>query len=451
MLSLRSFSWAFLFCSAAIFLSLTACAGEKDVDNEALTAVSTPLPSGTTPAATHTSLPTITSEPAPERVEVVTPIILTAAPTVIPPVMPTNTATPAFPRYEGPPLERDSMGIQVHIHHEELPQIIDHLNRLGVGWVKVQVSWKLYQPEPERYDQEYFAELDRLISRAHANNIKVLLSVSKAPEWSRPVTEMDGPPTDFMLYKNFMSLLGSRYPGQVGAYELWNEPNLQREWNGAPLNAADFVRLVAAGASGIRESDPQAVIVSGAPAVTGINDGIAAIDDRIFMRAMLDSGIAGIVDAIGVHPYGWANPPDSSFGDPDSAVPSHNDHPSFFFLDTLNDYANLLQEYQVDKQLWGTEFGWGSFEGIKNKEGTPQPPPVNAPFMNNVSEQQQAEYILRAFSMAQESASVGPMFLWNLNFAPLLGTQFSESGYSLLRPDGSPRPSYLSLQDAAKK
>ncbi len=70
--------------------------------------------------------------------------------------------------------------------------------------------------------------------------------------------------------------------------------------------------------------------------------------------------------------------------------------------------------------------------------------------MANVSEWEQAEYILRAYELGQQWGTVGPMVLWNLNFGPLLGSEFSESGYSLLRPDGSPRPSYLSLQAAGE-
>lgn len=342
------------------------------------------------------------------------------------------------------------MGIQVHIHHEDIPQIISHLRSLGMGWVKVQVSWKLYESQPGQYTADRFQELDRLVHLATGNGLKVLLGVSKAPEWSRPTTELDGPPGDYALFTGFMTYLAGRYQGSVAAYELWNEPNLQREWNGSPLNAADLVRLVAAGASGVRAADPQALIISAAPAATGINDGLAAIDDRLFLSGMLEAGIAGHVDAVGVHPYGWANPPDSTAANPDPQVPSHNNHPSFFFADTLRDYTALLGEYGVNKPLWLTEFGWGTFAGIENDDGDPAAPPAGAEFMNHVSEWQQAQYITRAYELGQQAENIGPMILWNLNFGPTLGNEFSESGYSLLRPDGSPRPSYLSLQDALR-
>jgi hypothetical protein len=65
--------------------------------------------------------------------------------------------------------------------------------------------------------------------------------------------------------------------------------------------------------------------------------------------------------------------------------------------------------------------------------------------MNDVNEWQQAVYTLRAYELAGSLEWVGPMFLWNLNFGPLLGADFIETGFSILRPDGSERPVYGSL------
>lgn len=354
--------------------------------------------------------------------------------------------TPAFPRYTGAPLRPQLVGVQVHIQDEEWEdEVLAHLQALGVGWVKVQVSWKLYQPQPDEFHAKRFAQLDAFVARANRQGVRVMLGVSKAPEWSRPTTELDGPPSDFGLYRHFMAFLAQRYRGQVAAYELWNEPNLMREWNGMPLGGADFVALLREGAAGVRAHDADAVLVGGAPATTGINDGITAVDDRVYLRQMLEAGVADVVDAIGAHPYGAANPPHSSVTQPDTAVTSHNDHPSFFFGDTLHDYAALLAEYGVDRPIWVTEFGWGSFEGIAAA------PPPGAEFMAQVSQRQQALYVARAFELAQAQPNVGPMILWNLNFGPLLGADFAESGYSLLLPDGSPRPAYWTLREAVSR
>lgn len=368
----------------------------------------------------------------------------TATPTPVP--EPTPTTTPDYPPYNGPTLNRSNIGIQVYLHREDVHQIMRHLQELGVGWVKVQVSWKLHQPAPDRLDSDLFAELDQLIQAAQRDDIAVLLSVSKAPEWSRPITDLDGPPQNYADFRAFMALLALRYRGQVAAYELWNEPNLQREWNGVPLDAAALVSLLRAGAEGVRATDPTALIISAAPAVTGINDGVTAIDDRNYFRAMLNAGVAEVVDGLGVHPYGWANPPEATVAMPDAAATTHNNHPSFFFRDTLMDYGAMLAEFGItDKQLWATEFGWGSFDRFDAA------PPPGAEFMTQVSEWQQAIYTQRALELAHDWPWVGPMFLWNLNFAPWIGPDFSESGYSILRPDGSLRPVYLALTALPKR
>lgn len=415
-----------LFC--LLLLGLGAC-GQRTLEGTATAvATSTHVPTAV-PSATPELRPTETGTAVPSATHT-----------------PTLTPTPTHPEYSGPTLNRSDIGVQVYLHRVDVPALVAQLNALGVGWVKAQVSWKLFQPYPDQLSEERFADLDALVAQANASGIRVMLSVAKAPEWSRPTTELDGPPADYDQYRQFVQLLAQRYRGQVAAYELWNEPNLQREWNGVPLDAADLVELIRAGAEGVRATDPAALVISGAPAVTGINDGVIAIDDRVYFRGMLAAGVAEVVDGFGVHPYGWANPPDATFENPDTAVPSHNNHPSFFFQDTLRDYGALLDEFGVaGQQLWVTEFGWGSFETFG------QLPPAGAEFMSNVGEWQQAAYTQRAFALAHDWPWVGPLVLWNLNFAPWLGPAFSESGYSLLRPDGSPRPAFFAVAGLPKQ
>ena len=441
----------FRFVGTAVFILIffSACGTHEQPPQED---ASPPSEMGSTPNSTPLVAVTIEPSNTPRLTATALPTTNPTLPAPTITTQPTITATPppSFPQYEGPPLLKDKIGVQIHIHREDSRPILRHLQALGVGWVKVQVSWKLYQPYPDAYAEDRLAELDSLVEAAVNNNIKVLLSVSKAPEWSRPTTELDGPPTDYALFRNFMTFLGNRYQDRVTAYELWNEPNLQREWNGSPLSASDLTRLIATGAEGLRQADPQTIIISAAPATTGINDGIMAVDDRQFLQGMLEAGIGDVVDGIGVHPYGWANPPDSSSNAPDPSIPTHNNHPSFFFKDTFDDYKNLLAEYGVQDQLWVTEFGWGSFDHITDEDGDPSQPPTGVEFMNDVDEWEQAVYLLRALELGQQDSSIGPMIIWNLNFGPLLGNEYSETGYSILRPDGSRRPAYRALEHAKK-
>ncbi|NHZ72286.1 MAG: hypothetical protein GWP17_04270, partial [Aquificales bacterium] len=136
---LRTAMRRIFFFGLAAFL-LTACGSEPD---PVPTAVPTP------PALVQiTILP-----PAAITVTAVPPTKVTPAlePTRQPTNTPTLTPTPAYPLYNGPPLNRNDMGIQLHIQQIDLMPLMDQAQALDVGWVKTQVSWKLYQPYPDQY------------------------------------------------------------------------------------------------------------------------------------------------------------------------------------------------------------------------------------------------------------------------------------------------------------
>jgi len=354
------------------------------------------------------------------------------------PPSPLPSPSPAGPTPLPPPVFKPDTGVQVDILAGDLEQTLRWAEGLGVGWVKQQVDWNLIEHGSGDMD---WALLDRAVHRADGYGFRILLSVINAPAHLRSDPTGFGPPTDYGEFRRFMQQMAERYRGRVDAYELWNEPNLAREWTGDVLDPARFVALVAEGAQGVRAGDPDALVISGAPGVTGIDDGITAIDDRAYLRGVLAAGVAQWVDGIGAHPYGFANPPEESARDPQHAAPSHNSHPSFFFRDTLEDYRAILLEYGAeDLSLWVTEFGWPSVEGLGAMDTT------GWEYARYVSEQQQADYLVRALQMGWNTPWVGPMFVWNLNIAVIYGNTRPESAYSLLRPDGSYRPAYIALR-----
>jgi hypothetical protein len=345
---------------------------------------------------------------------------------------------PSGPTPLPPPVPKPGYGVQVHLFAGDMGETLRWAQGLGVGWVKQQVTWHTIEHGPDNFEWE---PLDRAVEACAGFGFKLLLSVVHAPDWTR-VSELEtGPPADYAEFGRFMGQLATRYRGRVAAYELWNEPNLAREWRGDTLDPARFVALVAEGATAVRAADPDVLVISGAPAVTGINDGVEAIDDRVFLRGMYEAGVAQWVDGIGAHPYGFANPPDESWQDSAHVASSHNDHPSFFFRDTLEDYHAIMTAYgDTGRQIWVTEFGWPSTERMGRMDAT------GWEYGRQVSEAQQADYVVRAFRMGEERPWVGPMFLWNLNLAAIWGPKDPVSAYSLLRPDESYRPAYVGLR-----
>lgn len=399
------------------------------------------------PADPMTSAPTETPEdntlylPGIEGSDATEPVSSVPTPTL--PPTPTEPSPPPTPTPLPPPVAKPDAGVQVHLFAGDAMQTLRWAEGLGVGWVKQQIEWHTVEYAPGQFEWQH---VDRAVNQSNQFGFRVLLSVVRAPLHLRATEEEGGPPADYAEFRRFMRQLAERYRGRVAAYELWNEPNLRREWNGDTLDGARFVALVAEGAQGVREGDPEALVISGAPAVTGINDGVVAVDDRVYMRAMLEAGVADWVDGVGVHPYGFANPPEASVEDQEQVAPGHNDHPSFFFRDTLEDYRDLMIEYDAgDLPLWPTEFGWPSVDGLEGVDTT------GIEYARDVSEEEQAAYTVRAFQTGWGTEWIGPMFLWNLNISTIWedtawGANRPETPYSLLRPDGSYRPAYIALR-----
>ncbi|MEN6479795.1 MAG: NBR1-Ig-like domain-containing protein [Anaerolineales bacterium] len=336
-------------------------------------------------------------------------------------------------------------GIQAHLDGN-IEQILSSINGLGFGWVKQQVEWFRYNPAPGQYD---WGHLDQIVDAANAHGVNVLFSVVKAPSWARPAGDTDqGPPSDPATYATFMREMAARYKGRVKAYEIWNEQNLYYEWGGrgGKLNAGKYVELLAAAYNAIKSVDPGAVVVSGALTPTGLTDWDIAVDDATYLEEMYKAGLAKYCDAIGAHPSGYNNPPDavwSSWSDP--SAPNFKGHRSFFFRSTLEQYRNIMVKYgDGGKRIWVTEFGWASTENLGAG------PAAGYGYAADNTEAEQAEFIVRAYQMGRNWGWVGPMFLWNLNFAPVAGNTDEKAAFGIVRGDWSPRPAYSALQNMAK-
>ena len=69
----------------------------------------------------------------------------------------------------------------------------------------------------------------------------------------------------------------SRYRGRVRYYQIWNEPNLVREWG--QVSARDYVALLKIAYTRAKEADPDCVIITvpdDQPTIQGAID--AAVD-----------------------------------------------------------------------------------------------------------------------------------------------------------------------------
>jgi hypothetical protein len=105
----------------------------------------------------------------------------------------------------------------------------------------------------------------------------------------------------------------------------------------------------------------------------------------------------------------------------------------------------MVENGDAGKQMWLTEFGWASTE---------QPAPGFEYAAQN-SEQEQADYIAKAFRMGRDNYPwMGPMLLFQLNFGlPNVAPEPTDEriAWGILRRDGTKRPAYFAVQQYAKE
>jgi hypothetical protein len=399
------------------------------------------LPPTSTPRPTETPPPSETPAPG------ITPPTATSAPSETP-SGPTPTPLPN--------LDASRMGIQLDptLNQDDWNQAISDIQRLGVKWLKVQVAWSLLEQQKGQISED-FRRLEIYLETADSAGLDILISIAKAPAWSRPGKPEDGPPDNPQDLADFILLFLSEVGKGVDAVEIWNEPNLSREWGGQELSGASYMRYFVPAYNAVQQyldaarndpveprTKPMTVITAGLAPTQG--DGAA--DDRVYLQQMYNAGLAqytGENVAVGVHPYGWANPPDATC----CGTRGWDDNPRFFFLDTINDYREIMTNSgDTDAKMWLTEVGWATWAGL------PGEPPE--PWIGFTDECQQGNYLVRAFQMSQERDFIGPFMLWNLNFAILSGmveSRDERAAYSLIVPlEPRERAAYWMLFDAIR-
>ncbi len=322
---------------------------------------------------------------------------------------------------------------------------------LQLPWVKHQVRWGQIEAAPGEYD---WTELDFVISSAAHFQLKLLLTIVAAPDWAREEgadLSRYGPPADPQTYAKFAAEIVARYPGKLHAIEVWHEQNLDRGWTSPQgLSAANYLALLQTTYQTIKVIDPGIVIISGALAPTGVNDGVAAFDDISYMRQLIDGGLLQWADCVGAHHTGYNVSPDYRYNEIPADAAAHfrgpfqreSEHPSFSFRSTLEGYANRIRSEGAETKLCVTTFGWASAEDLG---GAPQ----GFEFALDNTLEEQAEWTSKALSAMDDWGWVWLAFIWNFNAGPLANYATTNDNvlYSLIGPGDVYRPAYYRIRD----
>jgi len=344
------------------------------------------------------------------------------------------------------PVEAFGYGAQIHGNASvgNAADTMDSMrHQLDLDWVKMQLKWPVVHPGVDA-DQWFF--YDSVIEEANKNGVNLMVSVVGAPKWTRDLDNEHGPPDDYAHFVAFLDELLTRHPGRIQAIEVWNEQNLDREWDSKNgINPEDYVEFLRQSYETIKRHDPNIIVISGALSPTGPGDWVGWADDFEYMDRALAAGMLDYADCVGAHHNGYNIPPDVTAEDAPShpksqtAVfrgPFDNPHHSWSFKTTIDTYAQKVQAVDPSKKLCVTEFGWATVEGYDTF-------PPGFEFAQDNSLQEQSDYIVQAFQQMHDSGNVWLAFLFNYDFGNKGGGPTDDPvPYSILDANGIPRPAF---------
>ncbi len=239
-------------------------------------------------------------------------------------------------------------------------------------------------------------------------------------------------------FADFCFVLAERYRGRIAAYQIWNEPNLSREWGNEPPDPAAYTELLKVCYESIKAADPEAIVISAGLAPTGTGLPIA-LPDTTFLEQMYDAGAAAYFDVLGLNAPGYKAPPEIS---PEEAAsnPEYGGGRWFAFRHVEDMRDIMLANDDGHKQIAILELGWTTDQ-------------INPEYAwHSVSELEQAAYLVRAYEYAGKHWSpwIGPMFTIYIADFSWTAEENEQWWWAITLPDGSKRPAFNALKEMEK-
>jgi hypothetical protein len=222
----------------------------------------------------------------------------------------------------------------------------------------------------------------------------VIARLSKPPDWAlRTPTTAAEAPFDVDGFGRYCGALAERYKGRISGYQVWNEPNLTREWHDNPPNAKAYVSLLAACHRAIKAADPAAIVISAGLAPTGTGLPLA-IPDEEYLWQLYQAGIANYYDVLGIHAPGYKSPPETP---PDDPALDGNRWQAFRHVEDIR--AIMVANDEAHKQIAILELGWTTDirDTITDAQGEQSANPYR---WHAVTEEEQARYLVGAYTYA---------------------------------------------------
>jgi len=308
----------------------------------------------------------------------------------------------------------------------------------GIGWVKQQFIWA--QIETQNVDfqdpanwKKSWGKYDEIVDLCERYELQIIARLDHPPAWTRQDNSIpDAPPDDLTDYADFVYGFVKHYQGRVRYIQIWNEPNIYPEWGNRKVDPAEYVEMLKVAYQAAKSADPNIYVLPAPLAPTLENFAVRRnLSDLIFLDEMYQAGAADYFDILSANAFGFNLPPE----DPPSP-------------DKLNFQRVKLQREIMErhndshKAIWLNEYGWNAAPaGVFSKEELT---------WKRVTEDQQAEYLLRGIELARsEWPWAGVFNIWYFRQVDNYSPDEPAYYFRMVDVDFTPRQVYYAVKDAA--
>jgi hypothetical protein len=119
---------------------------------------------------------------------------------------------------------------------------LDNIRLINFTHIKQRFSWVNMEPRRGEWD---WSKADEVVDEVEHRGLELVARLDGPPEWAvKTSSDPADPPIDLAAWGTFCGELAARYQGRIAGYQVWNEPNLRREWLENPPNAEGYVKLL---------------------------------------------------------------------------------------------------------------------------------------------------------------------------------------------------------------
>ncbi len=354
--------------------------------------------------------------------------------------------------------------LHAEVTHDERGQIIPGNNvartfamigASGFHWVRMQFPWEDLEidrkgnfTDTRHRGASTWIKYDYIVAEARRNGLELIVRLDRPPAWARagwiatPEVQaqlalghdVTGPPDRLTDFGDYVAAVAGRYP-ELRFFQIWNEPNLQNEWNYHRQDPAELVGLLRIARDRLRAANPAAVLIAPSLAPTDGLDGLG-MSDLEYLQGIYDAGGRDTFDILGAQLYGLGQPPDEHRYVHPGARPLRP-------IETRADMGRVvllreIMERNGDsaKAVWVSELGWNS-----------APPSLGQTWGAPVSEADKGAYLVAAMRRAKrEWPWMGAMCVWMFRFGPTAGDPADPTPYfQLVNFDFAPLPALGAL------